>query len=75
MGVTIGSLASRLYESNRFCTYPTDLLDNCSGFPVVVQMNGRLHRIMKVTVGHGAMVLVAAGAEYRRSTARKGGGR
>lgn len=65
MGVTIGSLAKRFYESNRFCTYPTDLLDNCSRFPVVVQMSGRLHRIVKITFVRGAMVLVAADAEYK----------
>lgn len=74
MGITIGSLARQFYESNRFCTYPTELLDNCSRSPVAVQVNGRLHRIMKVSFERGAMVLVAANAEYRQSTARKGGG-
>lgn len=65
MGVTIGSLVNRFYESTRFCTYATDFLENCSRFPVVVQVNGKLHRVKRVAVGHGAMVLVAADAEYK----------
>ena len=67
MGMTIGSLAKRFYESNKFYTQPTDLLDNCSRFPVMVQVNGKLYRITKITFDRGAMVLVAAGAEYKEA--------
>lgn len=66
MGVTIGSLAKVLYETNRFCTYPTDLLDNCSGNPVVARLDGKLHRIKRVFIAGGALVLDAAKTEYKR---------
>jgi len=65
MVVTVGSLAKRFYESNKFCTYPTDLLEHCSRYPVVVLVNGKLHRIVRITFARGAMVLVSADAEYK----------
>lgn len=65
MEVTISSLVKLFYTSNRYGTDPTDLLVNCSQFPVVVQVSGKLHRIKNVTVDHGALVLVTADAEYK----------
>ena len=66
MGVTIGSLAKVFYETNRFGTYPTDLLDNCSRYPVVARLDGKLHRIKEVFIVGGALVLDAAKTEYKR---------
>jgi hypothetical protein len=65
MSMTIGSFVKLFYEADRYGTYPTDLLVNCSQFPVVVQVSGRLHRVKKVTFDQGAMVLVPADAEYK----------
>lgn len=70
MGVTIGSLAKVLYETDRFGTYPTDLLDNCSGYPVVARLDGKLHRIKEVFIAEGALVLDAAKTEYKRKKRR-----
>lgn len=66
MGVTIGSLAKVFYETNRCCTYPTDLLDNCSRYPIVARFDGKLHRIKEVFIAEGALVLDAAKTEYKR---------
>lgn len=66
MGVTIGSLAKVFYETNRFCTYPTELLENCSRNPVVARLDGKLHRINRVFIVGGALVLDAAKTEYKR---------
>lgn len=65
MSMTIGSFVKLFYEADRYGAYPTDLLANCSQYLVVVQVNGRLHRVNKVTVDRGAMVLVPAEAEYK----------
>lgn len=66
MGITIEGLAKVLYETNRFGTYPTDILDNCSRYPVAVRLDGKLHRIKRVFVAEGALVLDAARTEYKR---------
>lgn len=66
MSVTMGSLAKVFYETNRFGTYPTDLLDNCPEYPIVARLDGKLHRIKDVFIAQGALVLDAAKTEYKR---------
>lgn len=66
MGITVGSLAKVFYETTRFCTYPTELLDDGSRYPVVARLDGKLHRIKSVFIAEGALVLDAAKTEYKR---------
>lgn len=58
--MTIKRLSKHFYESDQFCTYPTDMLDNCSKWPVVIMLNGKLHSLKTITYAHKAMVLVAS---------------
>lgn len=66
MGVTMRSLAKVFYETNSFGTYPTDLLANCSGYPIVARLDGKLHRVKEVFIAEGALVLDTAKTEYKR---------